>query len=88
MLVTNTSVKKTKIKLTQNQLLAIVIFIFAAAMYTQYAVINKLNADLAEKQRQVSGLKSYNQSLQHKMRRMINTGGAQEFYRQANSSEK
>jgi len=76
---------KTTVKLTQNQLLGIVIFIFATAMYAQYTVISKLNADLAEKQRQVSGLKSYNQNLQHKMRGMVNTENAAQFYSQNNN---
>lgn len=72
----------TKIKLTQKRLLAILIVIFAAIMYGQYAIINQLNAKLEEKQRQVSGLQSYNQTLQHKMLKMMNGGGSNEFYRQ------
>ena len=71
------------IKLTKTRLAAIIATLFAVASIAQYNYITELNAELDAKQKQLSGLKTYNHNLQKKMRRMSEQGAKQGFYTQS-----
>lgn len=71
------------IKLTKTRLAAIIATIFAIASIAQYNYITELNAELNVKQKQLSGLKTYNHTLQKKMRRMSEQGTQKGFYAQS-----
>lgn len=71
------------IKLTKTRLAAIIATIFAFASIAQYNYITELNAELSAKQKQLSGLKTYNHTLQKKMRRMSEQGSKSGFYAQS-----